>query len=555
MKIVECVPNFSEGRDKEKIAAIVGAMGGVAGVQVLDVDPGAATNRTVVTLVGAPEAVAEGSFQGIAKAAELIDMRLQRGEHPRMGATDVCPFVPISGVSMEECAALARNLGKRVAQELKIPIYLYEYAASVPERKSLAWIREGEYEALPKKLADPAYKPDFGEAVFNARSGATVIGARPFLIAYNVDLNTRDKKLANQIAFALREKGKLKKDEKGATVKDEKGGVVYEPGLFKDVRAVGWVIAEYGCAQISINLLNYEVSSIHAVFDAACCLADKMGIRVTGSEIVGMTPLEPLLMAGRHYLQKQGKCTGVSEEELVHIAVKSLGLKDVAPFDPHHKIIEWRLGLKKRTLVSMTMRGFANELASDSPAPGGGSVAAYCGALGASLAAMVANLTFGAKDYLKHNKEMEAIALKGQDLKEKFLHLVDADTEAFNKVMAAMRLPKKSDAEKAARASALLEATRGAISTPMQVLEHSLEVLPLAHALIKKGNQNALSDATCAALTAEIAAKGAYLNVLINLPGLTDEGEKKALRDKASLLVAEVEKNARSAFRKALKKL
>lgn len=555
MKIIECVPNFSEGRDRDKIAAITGAMGAVAGVQVLDVDPGAATNRTVVTIVGEPEAVLEGAFQGIAKAAEVIDMAVHKGEHPRMGATDVCPFVPITGVTMEECAELARRLGKRVAEELKIPTYLYENAAAVPERRSLAWIREGEYEALPKKLKDPKYRPDFGAPVFNARSGATVIGARPFLIAYNVDLNTRDKKLANAIAFELREKGKAKKGPEGKPLKDEQGNTIFEPGLFKDVRAVGWVIEEYGCAQISINLLNYHVSSIHAVFDAACRLAHDMGLRVTGSEIVGMTPLEPLLMAGRHYLQKQGKCTGVSEEELVHIAVRSLGLKDVAPFEPDHKIIEWRLGLKKRPLVSMSLRGFANELASDSPAPGGGSVAAYAGALGAGLASMVANLTFGNKDYLKHNKEMESIALKAQDLKERFLHLVDADTEAFNRVMAAMRLPRKTDAEKAARASALAEATRGAIATPMEVLELSVEVLPLAHALIRRGNQNALSDAACAALEARMAAAGACLNVLINLPGLPEEEERKGFREKAESLLAEVEKDAKRAFAQAQKKL
>jgi glutamate formiminotransferase/formiminotetrahydrofolate cyclodeaminase len=555
MKIIECVPNFSEGRDKEKINAIVAAMSGVAGVQVLDVDPGAATNRTVVTIVGEPEAVLEGAFQGIAKAAGVIDMAVQKGEHPRMGATDVCPFVPITGVTMEECAELARRLGKRVAEELKIPVYLYENAAAVPERRSLAWIREGEFEALPKKLKDPKYKPDFGAPVFNARSGATVIGARPFLIAYNVDLNTRDKKPANAIAFELREKGKAKKGPDGKPLKDEQGNTVFEPGLFKDVRAVGWMIEEYGCAQISINLLNYQVSSIHAVFDAACRLAHDMGLRVTGSEIVGMTPLQPLLMAGRHYLQKQGKCTGVSEEELVHIAVRSLGLKDVAPFDPDHKIIEWRLGLKKRPLVSMNLRGFANELASDSPAPGGGSVAACAGALGAGLASMVANLTFGNKDYLRHNKEMETIALKAQDLKERFLHLVDADTEAFNKVMAAMRMPKKTDTEKAARSTALVEATRGAIATPMEVLELSVEVLPMAHALIRRGNQNALSDAACAALEARMAAAGAYLNVLINLPGLPDEEERKGFRDKAGELLAEVERDAKRAFAQALKKL
>jgi glutamate formiminotransferase/formiminotetrahydrofolate cyclodeaminase len=555
MKIVECVPNFSEGRDKTKIDAIVAAMGGVAGVQVLDVDPGCATNRTVVTIVGEPEAVLEGAFQGIAKAGEIIDMSVHKGEHPRMGATDVCPFVPITGITMEECAGLARRLAKRVAEELKIPTYLYEAAAAVPERKSLAWIREGEYEALPKKLQDPKYRPDFGAAVFNPKSGATVIGARPFLIAYNINLNTRDKKLANAIAFALRERGTAVKGPDGKVLKDPDGNTIYEPGLFKEVRAVGWVIEEYGCAQISINLLNYEVSSIHAVFDAACRLAEAKGLRVTGSEIVGMTPLEPLLMAGRHYLALQGKCTGQSEEELVHIAVKSLGLKDVAPFDPHHKIIEWRLGLKKRPLVSMTLRGFANELASDSPAPGGGSVAAYCGALGAGLSAMVANLTFGAKDYLKHNAEMEAIARKGQSLKERFLHLVDADTDAFNAVMAAMRLPKKTDEERAARQEAIVAATRGAIATPMQVMEASLEVFPLAQVLIKKGNQNALSDATVSALAAETAARGAFLNVLINLPGLPDEAEKKALREKAEGLLAETEKGSKAAQRAALKKL
>ena len=458
-KIVECVPNFSEGNDLEKIRAITDAAEEVDDVTLLDVDPGADTNRTVVTIVGSPEAVKESAFQAIAKAAEVIDMRTHEGTHARMGATDVCPFVPISGVTMDDCVQYAREVGERVASELHIPVYLYEHAAATPERQNLAIVRAGEYEGLEEKLKDPNWKPDFGDPEFNAQSGATIMGAREFLIAYNINLNTKDGRWATDIAFELREKGRSKRNPNpisknlldGEIVRDEKGKAVKVLGMFKDVKAVGWYVDTYSRAQISINFTNYKVSSIHEVYDAACRLAEERGLRVTGSELVGLIPLEALLMAGRHYLQKQGRTSGVPVSELVEIAVQSLGLNDVAPFVAQEKIIEYAVRNDKGGLISMTVKDFVEELSTDSPAPGGGSVSALLGSLAAALASMVAALTHGKKGMEEKKSQMENVGIKAQELKDRLSTLVDADTEAFNELMAAMRLPKKTDEQKTAR--------------------------------------------------------------------------------------------------------
>lgn len=533
--LVECVPNFSEGRDRAVLDAIARVIEAVDGVRLLDVDPGADTNRTVVTFVGAPDAVAEAAFRAIRCASERIDMGKHKGAHPRMGATDVCPFVPVSGVTMEECAEIARRVGERVGRELGIPIYLYEHAASCPERQSLANIRVGEYEGLEAKLKDPVWKPDFGPATFHARAGATVIGAREFLIAYNVNLNTRDKKLANEIALNIRETGRLAKDASGQQILDEAGNPLRKAGLLKAVRAVGWTIEEYGCAQVSINLLNYNVTPVHAAFEACVAEAAKLGLRVTGSELVGLIPLEAVLMAGRHYLARQGKSTGVPESELVHVAVQSLGLSSISPFDPAKKIIEYQVRAGRSLLVDRTVRGFVDELSSDSPAPGGGSVAALCGALGAGLGAMVANLTIGKKGFEAAHTEMVAIAEKGQALKDAFLDDIDRDTDAFNAVLAARRLPKKSPEEIAAREAAIEEAQKHAVLVPFGVLERTGAVLDLAEAVAARGNPNSASDAAVAALAAGACAEGAYDNVVINLPGVTDRDWASQTADKAKL--------------------
>jgi glutamate formiminotransferase/formiminotetrahydrofolate cyclodeaminase len=522
MKIVECVPNFSEGRDKDKIRAITREIETVPGLKLLDVDPGETTNRTVVTFIGTPEAVQEAAFRAIRKAAEVIDMRGHKGAHSRIGATDVCPFIPVSGVSMADCVALAHELGRRVAAELGIPVYFYEDAALKPERRNLAIIRQGEYEGLIDKLKDPDWAPDFGEPVFNARSGATVIGAREFLIAYNINLNTRDRKLANEIALNIRESGRAQRDREGNILRDESGQPLKVPGRFQNLKAVGWYIEDYGTAQISINFTNYKKTPVHAVFDTVCEDAWRMGLRVTGSELVGLIPKDALLAAGRHYLEKQGKSAGVPEEELIRTAVRSLGLADVAPFDPKKKIIEYQFEGPAQSLVRMTLREFANELSTDSPAPGGGSVAALCGALSAALSTMVANLTVGKKGYEASQKTLKRAALRGQELKDEFLRLVDLDTEAFNKVMEALRLPKATDEQAAERRAALEAATQEATRVPFRTLEGVMELLKLAKKAAEKGNRNSLSDAGVAALVARAAAESAYYNVRINLPGLQD---------------------------------
>jgi len=536
MKLVECVPNFSEGRDINKIQAITREIETTAGVKLLDVDPGDSTNRTVVTFIGTPEAVLDAAFKAIKKAAEVIDMRTHKGAHSRIGATDVCPFVPVSGVTMADCVKLAHDLGRRVADELEIPVYFYEEAALKPERRNLAHIRAGEYEGLPEKLKDPNWIPDCGGAAFNPRSGATVIGAREFLIAYNINLNTRDRKLAGEIALNIRESGRAQRDPEGNIIRDASGNTAKIPGRFPHVKAVGWYIEDYGIAQISINFTNYKITPIHRVFDEAGRESEKLGLRVTGSELVGLIPKEALLAAGRHYLEKQGKSPGVPEEELIRIAALSLGLSDVAPFDPNKKIIEYQFIEAGRLLVQKSLREFANELSMDSPAPGGGSASALCGALSAALSSMVANLTVGKKGYEKTFDEMKKTSVRAQQLKDEMLVLVDADAEAFNKVMEALRAPKTTEDQKKERDAAVEAATREATLVPFRVLELSGELLKLAKKAAQKGNRNSLSDAGVAALAARAAAEGAYYNIRINLPGLKDQAFKEKIKRRATAL-------------------
>jgi glutamate formiminotransferase/formiminotetrahydrofolate cyclodeaminase len=559
MRLVECVPNFSEGRNEKVINTIADAIKGVDGVSLLDVDPGWSTNRTVVTFVGGPNEVVEAAFQAIKASSSLIDMRRHHGEHPRMGATDVCPFVPVKGISMEECAALAEKLGQRVGDELGIPVYLYARAARSPARESLADIRKGEYEALPAKMQDPAFKPDFGPDQFNAVSGATVIGARPFLIAYNVNLNTRSKKLANEIALNIREQGRNKKNEKGEIERDKDGNPVKLPGLLKACRAVGWYVDEYERAQVSINLVDHEQTSLHHAFDAVCREAEKLGIRVTGSEIVGLVPLEPMLAAGRHYLARQGRSTAVPEKELLNIAIQSLGLSDLQPFDAKQKIVEFRVESKGKLLRDMKVTDFLDELSSESAAPGGGSVAALCASLSASLTSMVANLTFEKKGFENLKEQMDAVGGQAQKLKDKSMLAIDEDMQAFNMIIDARRLPKGSDEEKNARNQALFEANKQATLVPLRVLQSVKEALHLAECVIDKGNPNSLSDSGVAALAGLTAAEGAYYNVLINLSGFDGEPHalqfKKETRKKADEEIEAVRKKAEELRLRVLSKL
>jgi glutamate formiminotransferase/formiminotetrahydrofolate cyclodeaminase len=543
-KIVECVPNFSEGRDRSVLDAITAEISSTDGAQLLDVDPGADTNRTVVTIAGNPDGVVEAAFKAIQKAAELIDMSQHQGAHPRMGATDVCPFVPVSGLTMEDCAELARRLGERVGRELGIPIYLYEFAASRPERQSLADVRKGEYEALPEKLKDPEFKPDFGPAEFNAKAGATAIGAREFLIAYNVNLNTRSGKLAHEIALNIREAGRRARGPDRKFLRDEEGNVLRQEGTLKACRSVGWYIDEYGQAQVSINLTNFKITPPHMAFDEVCRQAEMLGMRVTGSELVGLIPLEAIVMAGRHYLEKQNLWTGVPEAEFIHIAMKSMGLDDLTPFDPEEKIIEYKLRQGQPSLLRKTVRDFVDTVSTDVPAPGGGSVAALSGALASALASMVANLTRAKKGYEDAQSALEEVADSAQSLKDAFLADVDRDTDAFNQIMSTSRLPKKTEEQQAVRDAAIQEATRLAILVPMGVLERTLEVLELSAVVAERGNVNSLSDAGVSVSVARAAAEGAYENVLINLPGLSDAGEKASLAEKASGLLSQVQERA-----------
>jgi len=514
MKLIECVPNFSEGRDRAVIDAIAAEISGTEGAMLLDVDPGAATNRTVVTFIGPPEAVEEAAFRAILRAAELIDMSKHRGEHPRMGATDVCPFVPAQGATMEDCIEIARRLGNRVGRELGIPIYLYEAAASRPDRKSLSDIRKGEYEALTMKMKDPDFAPDFGPAVFNAKSGATAIGAREFLIAYNVNLNTRDKKLAQRIAQEIREAGKPKRGADGKQVTI--------PGRFTECRAVGWYIEEYGRAQVSINLTNYGVTPVHTVFDACSEEAARLGLRVTGSELVGLIPRAALLAAGDHYLAKQGKTSGIPERERIHTAVLSLGLAELGKFDPEMKVVEYRYRGGDKGLRAARLTEFADELSSDSSAPGGGSVAALCGALSTALSSMVAALTWSKKGLESARPAMKRLGEQAQELKDWFMESVDRDTEAYQAVLAAGRLPRSTEEESSIRQLAMVSANEGAARVPLEVLEASVRALDLALAAAREGNPLSISDAGVAGVCGLAAAEGAALNVRINLPALTD---------------------------------
>jgi len=537
MKLVECVPNFSEGCDGEKIRTITQEIERTPEVKLLDIDPGESTNRTVVTFIGSPEGVKEGAFRAIRKAAELIDMRQHKGAHSRIGATDVCPFVPVSGVTMDDCVRLAQELGERVAKELGIPVYLYEEAATKPERRDLANIRAGEYEGLAEKLKDPQWSPDYGDPVFNPRSGATVVGAREFLIAYNINLNTRDRRLAHEIALNLRESGRAQRDAESNIIRDAEGKAVNIPGRFKHVKAVGWYIEDYGVAQISINFTNYKETPVHLVFDEAVREADKLGLRVTGSELVGLIPREALLMAGRFYLEKQRKSPGVPAGELIRTAVISLGLNDVSPFDADKKIIENRFKDGGPSLLGLSLREFADEVSLDSPTPGGGSAAALGAALSAALSSMVANLTVGKKGYEEVSEEMKEVALRAQELKDGLLLAVDEDTRAFNQVMEAFRLPKGSEDQAKKKEAAVEKASRQATLVPLSVLEKCGPLLELARTVAQKGNKNSLSDAGVAAVAAEAAAAGAFYNVKINLPGIQDESFKKEVSKKAGELV------------------
>src|ERR1700716_47669 len=545
-KLVECVPNFSEGRDTNVIRQITAAIESADGVSLLDVDPGATTNRTVVTLVGSPEAVVEGAFRGIQKAAELIDMRKHKGAHPRMGATDVCPFIPVSNVSWGEAIACANQLGKRVGDELKIPVYLYEKAAKNPSRANLAVIRAGEYEGFSEKTKDPAWKPDFGPAVFNEKSGATAIGAREFLVAYNVNLNTKAVRRANSIAFDVRENGRIKTEDgtpQGKPVRDAKGEPVRIPGMLKHVRAIGWYVEEYGIAQVSMNLTNIEETPLHAAFDACNEAANKRGLRVTGSEVVGMLPKKCLVEAGKYFLRKQQWSEGASEEELIGIAVRSMGLSELKPFDPKEKIIELKMeaNASKKSLVKMDLRQFCNETLSDSPAPGGGSVAALMGALGASLGGMVANLSAGKRGWDDKLQYFSDWAVKAQQLKDELLFLVDEDTAAFNKVIAAFGLPKESAAEKAARTAAIQSANKYAAEIPLRVMETASRAYPLLAEMAEQGNPASISDVGVGLLAVRACIDGAALNVRINLAGLKDEKVKSALQEKVRKIRAESE--------------
>ncbi|HEY2101901.1 MAG TPA: glutamate formimidoyltransferase [Chthoniobacterales bacterium] len=545
-KLIECVPNFSEGRDPEIIRQITDSIESVEGVSLLDVDPGASTNRTVVTFVGSPEAVVEGAFRGIRKAAELIDMGKHKGAHPRMGATDVCPFIPVSNVNWDEAIACANHLGERVGKELRIPVYLYEKAAKNRSRANLAIIREGEYEGFFEKIKQPAWKPDFGPASFNEKSGATAIGARDFLVAYNINLNTKAVRRANSVAFDVRENGRIKTDDgtpSGKPVLDERGEPVRVPGLLKHVKAIGWYVEEYGIAQVSMNLTNIEETPLHAAFDACNESASKRGLRVTGSEIVGMVPKKSMLDAGRYFLGKQNWSEGAAEEELIEIAIRSMGLSELKPFDPKEKIIELKMesSASKKSLVKLDLRQFCNETLSDSPAPGGGSVAALMGALGVSLGGMVANLSAGKRSWEDKLRYFSDWAVKAQGLKDEMLSLVDEDTAAFNKVMAAFGMPKGTVEEKSARVAAIQSANKDAAEVPLRVMETASKAYELLAEMANKGNPASISDVGVGLLAVRACIEGAAMNVRINLAGLKEEELKSTLLAKLRELGAESE--------------
>ena len=527
-KIIECVPNFSNGRDKSVIDDITNQIKLIEGVKLLSVEPGEATNRTVVTLVGEPEKVIEAAFQAIKKASELIDMSKQTGEHPRMGATDVCPLIPISGISMEETVSYAKKLGKRVGEELKIPVYLYEDAATKPERKNLANIRSGEYEALEEKLKQKEWKPDFGSTSFDIakKTGATAIGARDFLIAYNINLNTTSTRRANAVAFDIREKGRISREGgtlTGKILKDKQGNTIWKPGSLKHVKAIGWFIEEYGIAQISMNLTNIKEMPIHIVFDEVCKKAQDRGLRVTGSELVGLIPLQSMLDAGKYFLKKQNRSVGIEDSEIIKIAIKTMGLDELEDFNPNEKIIEYNINNDNTELCSLSLVDFAQKTASEAPAPGGGSVSAYLGSLGISLGTMVANLSSHKRGWDDRWEEFSNIAEKGQKHIKKLLELVDKDTESFNQIMHAFRLPDSDSKEKQIKEEAIKKATIHAIEVPLEIMRTSLESMDVIMEMAKNGNPNSVSDAGVGALCARSAVIGGYLNVKINCKDLTDK--------------------------------
>lgn len=527
--IIECVPNFSEGRDMSIIKQITDTIESVEGVRLLNVDPGKATNRTVVTMAGEPQKVVEAAFLAIKKASELINMELHTGEHPRMGATDVCPLIPIQGITMEQTAQYAQLLGKRVGEELGIPVYLYEAAQRNPTRKNLSVIRAGEYEGFFKKIKQPEWKPDYGPDEFNSKTGATVIGARDFLVAYNINLNTTSVRKANSIAFDVREAGRVKRigdPITGEIEKDANGKPISIPGTLKSVKAIAWFIEEYGIAQISMNLTNIAETPVHKAFDEVCKKADERGIRVTGSELVGLIPLQSILEAGKYFLRKQQRSAGVSEKEIIKIAVKSLGLDELAPFRPEERIIEYVLASSDsaKKLVHMDLASFADETASESPAPGGGSISAYVGSLGVSLATMVANLSSHKRGWDQRWEEFSSWAEKGQEIKNKLLNLVDEDTVAFNRIMEAYSLPKGSEEERRQRTQAIQDATKYAIEIPFKVMELSLRSMEVIYSMALNGNPNSVTDAGVGALCARTAVLGAFMNVKINASGYSDKG-------------------------------
>ncbi len=605
-QIVECVPNFSEGRDKQVIEQIVGAIKSVSGTEVLSVEMGADVNRTVVTFIGSPEAVKEAAFQAIKKAAELIDMSKHKGAHPRMGATDVCPFVPVEGVTMEDCVRISEEVARRVGEELKIPVYLYEESARTPERKNLANIRQGEYEGLPKKLKDPRWKPDYGPAEFNPRAGATVIGAREFLIAYNITLNTREKMYATDIAFELREKGRSARtgnihpiymrgdllkyrenhypcgscDFVGKTLEETArhcqevhgydliellkmhgtdpnhviGKSVKKPGIFPHCKAIGWYVEEYGRAQISINLTNYKITPPHLVLEKARELARERGLVVTGSEIVGLVPFQAIYQAGKYYLEQQGKSTGVPVQDVIETAIYSMGLNDVAPFDPEKKI----LGLPKTDrgpLVSLKTAELVHEVSRETPAPGGGSIAALAGSLGAALASMVSNLTIGKKGYESVWEKLNRVAEDAQQVKDELLKAVDEDTNAFNAYMEARRMPQNTPEEKAARQKAIQEGLKQAVRVPLRTAELSLKAMKVAAEAVEHGNVNSVTDAGVGAQIAFTGVRGGIYNVLINLPQIEDEQFVREMKEKCASMEQEAEQMLTEVLKKVRQKI
>jgi glutamate formiminotransferase / formiminotetrahydrofolate cyclodeaminase len=560
-KLIECVPNFSEGRDPEIIRQITDAIASADGVSLLDVDPGETTNRTVVTFVGAPKATVEAAFRGIKKAAELIDMRKHKGAHPRMGATDVCPFIPIGDADWKEAIACAKELGKRVGEELKIPVYLYEKAAKDPSRANLAVIREGEYEAFFDKIKKEEWHPDFGPNEFNAKAGATAIGAREFLIAYNVNLNTKSVRRANSVAFDVREQGRVKTldgSPVGNPMVDEKGRPIRVPGMLKHVKAIGWYVEEYGIAQVSMNLTNIQETPLHAAFDACHDSATKRGLRVTGSEIVGMIPKKCLVDAGRHFLQKQNWSEGAAEEELIDIAIRTMGLSELKPFDPKEKVIELKIEAAappKKSLVKMDLRRFCNETLSDSPAPGGGSVAALMGALGVSLGGMVANLSAGKRGWEEKLRYFSDWAVRAQRLKDEMLLLVDEDTFAFNKVMAAFGLPKGTTKEKLARTAAIEAANKLAAEVPLRVMQTAAKAYDLFAEMAARGNPASISDVGVGLLAVRACIEGAGMNVRINIANLKDEKGKTSLSNKVQVFTEESEARFKEISKLVEKKL